>query len=357
VTLGAEPELEIPRYLSQPLTVYWNLLHALTFATTWTIHYQNTGWTAQLWDTSSTDAAFYAYRDTVRNYYIGMTPAAGATQLPTKWGEMLAALWSHVADAALQKTDSISFFDRYSPPRGFRATLLNPAGNLLDQHCPAIIPDIWIQFMSHFVPKWQSTFPLPMGSDSVTGMVDDSMAPVNVGSNLVGGGFVDKDLMRLTLNDREIPHMSDEARWNERWLYANGAIPCDLNGNQIINTIPAGFIARQRHKTPQIYAPVWAPPVYHRNTCLYATNNMTNLMFFAILANAALTQQRRILVGVAQGQVSGWVLGQALVGVPLISGTTGPYRSYWDQYARQQPKEEMQVKPDPSMTTGTDLAT
>jgi hypothetical protein len=341
-TSDAPPDLSyvLPDWIANPQAAFWEQLMGMAYAIVWSSHYANVGWSAQTWGTAYGNTTQPEFREQVRNYY----QVAWPNMIPMNavFGPMMANYFTTLTGRrpgiAATRGGTMTIFDMMSPPLGIRATnftLLNRAPlvwELCDGMIPCNVADIWMQYFSKMLPRWQSSIPLPSGPDSWKGY-NANMNNLVV-SRALKGGLIDPAYDRQTLNGNETADFSDDMRWNERMMYLVArATTSKRNGGLVANTLSSGAILCQRESA----TPAWfeeaviVPPALRGNTICYATGEADGELAFAVALTQLGTQARAAMYHRQQLGWYAWQLAGMISWNDEVTQSTTASKSKWDK--------------------------
>jgi hypothetical protein len=334
---------DLPEWVGNVLSVFWAQLHAMSYAVVWNSHYANLGLASQTWDDAFLNNHHPEYRRQVRKYYAAQ---ARLTREPSNamFGPMMAdyyaALTARRPGTTPKCTVKATIFDMICPPRGTYISVIDDDGNLKLGFCPSNLPDIWIQYFSQTLPKWQATFPLPNGPDSLCGFYQ-GLVPMQIAGSLHKGGLIDPKYNRNALEGNETPDESDEMRWNERVMYFNSdATPRHNNDGVYPASHVFGFLVKQRPITPTWFmAPIPSNLPIANTLNIPMTNDIGELIFaIALAADAA--RMRNALYRKSRLATYGWQLRGMVAWNTTLAQDKSESKSAWSSYEASAIKSE-----------------
>jgi len=314
-TEGCESGFVLDETIGNFNNAYWSILRSMAFAVTWCSHRLNVGWGGNIWDTAYSNTSQAAFRENIRKYY---NTVSNDNRAPSNsgYGKMLAGYFAKVIGNRLGFNppggDNITIFDYICPPTGSYQIVLSHGGNVLENVIPINLPDLWMQLFAEFLPKWQSTIPLPQGPDSAEGYYA-GLTSMRIPGNQFRGGLCNPEYYKQTLDDNETADFTDDVRWNERLMYLEAtAIPSFVNGVPLLDTNPVNFYPKQRTMVQTNFMPNIATGVVSSSTMSNPNCDLNGSIVYAVGTVNNVLQTKEALYKRVKLSIEGWQVGNMI---------------------------------------------
>lgn len=347
---AVELDWRLPDKIGNVQDAFWSQMQAMVYAAFWNSHYCNIGWGGEIWDTAYTNTTMPEFRQQAQGYY-AIVARDRRKPANTAFGPMLAdyfcAITKRRPASNTNEGNKVTVFDYICPPTGSYKVIFNDSGEVRGNIIPVNITDIWMQLMTKCLPKWQSSFPVPNGPDSLKGFWK-GLVNAFVGAGFIGG-LVDQAFYRLCIDGNETVDFSDETRWNERVMYnTTPAIPLFLNGTAVAESILTLQSVKLRGiLNSQFTSPSQANGLPASNTMAIPTVNFQGKIIFAGGLPTQVQQTRLALYQKTQLAVSTWQFGmQVAWNDDLTQGDTSS-KSKFSKYRKRADKAEQKTEDKP----------
>lgn len=347
----------MPEWIGNSSSALWTSSYAFAFFMAWTSHYSDIGWSAGTWDNAYTNNTMNSFREIIRMYY-AIVSQENKAQQRVGAGAMLNDHFYKMFGARLGASASgCTVFDCMCPPTGTRVTTINAVGADVAGVIPVLVADVWMQSMTKGVPRWQTSFPTPLGADSTKGY-SNGLLIVRLPGNAVIGTFIMPKYYRPALQGNETADFTDDHRWNERLAYVNsGATTSFMTGAAFPQALPANVTPYQRQPINIPGQPLQATSLHSHNTMCWPTCDDTGQILFAIAPAAQMATTNNACARIAALSLPCWQLSNVFANTNLLLESSTQSVSKWTSFRTKEtevPKGSVpseQVKePSPSPT-------
>lgn len=329
----------MPEWIGNSSSALWTSSYAFAFFMAWTSHYSDIGWTASTWDNAYTNNTMNSFREVIRMYY-AVVSRDNKEQKRVGAGAMLNDHFYKMFGARLGASASgCTVFDCMCPPTGTRITTVSAAGADVLGVVPVLVADIWLQSMTKGVPRWQTSFPTPLGPDSTKGY-SNNLIIVRLPGNAVIGTFIMPKYYRPALQGNETADFSDDHRWNERLAYINsGATTAYMTGAAFPQALAPNVTPYQRQPFNIPGQPIQATSLHSHNTMCWPICDDTGQILFAIAPAAQMVPTNNACARISALSLPCWQLANVFANTDLLLESSSQSISKWTSYRTKSVEE------------------